>query len=72
MIPEVSNAIEQLDKIAQRAMEGKPYDHFGKYVAAELRQLPNRQAILLQQEIQDRITRAKLSCLPPDGPLIFL
>lgn len=63
--PEIADAILQLDKIAQNAVEDKPYDQFGKYVAAELRQLPQRQAILLQQEIQNCITRSKLSCLPP-------
>ena len=63
--PEIADAIQQLDKIAQNAVEDKPYDQFGKYVAAELRQLPQRQAILLQQEIQNCITRSKLSLLPP-------
>ena len=63
--PEIADAIQQLDKIAQNAVEDKPYDQFGRYVAAELRQLPQRQAILLQQEIQNCITRSKLSCLPP-------
>lgn len=63
--PEIADAIQQLDKIAQNAVEDKPYDQFGKYVAAELRQLPQRQAILLQQEIQNCIIRSKLSCLPP-------
>ena len=43
--------------------EEKPCDQFGKYVAAELRQLPQRQAVLLQQEIQNCITLAKLSFL---------
>jgi len=57
--PEIADAIQQLDTIAQNAVEDKPYDQFGKYVAAELRQLP--QAILLQQEIQNCITRSKLS-----------
>jgi len=63
--PEIADAIQQLDKIAQNAVEDKPYDHFAKYVAAELRQLPQRQAILLQQEIQNCIARSKLSLLPP-------
>lgn len=60
---EISAAIHQLDKIAQNAAEEKPYDQFGKFVAAELRQLPQRQAILLQQEIQNCIIRSKLSSL---------
>lgn len=44
---EISKAIQQLDKIAQNAAEKKPYDQFGKFVAAELRQLPKRQAIFV-------------------------
>ena len=59
--PEIADAIQQLDKIAQNAVQDKPYDQFGKYVAAELRQLPQRQAILLQQEIKNCVTRSKLS-----------
>ena len=52
-----------MDRIAQSAAEEKPYDQFGKYIAAQPRQLPQRQAILLQQEIQNCITLAKLSFL---------
>jgi hypothetical protein len=63
--PEMADAIQRLDKIAQNAVEDKPYDQLGKYVAAELRQLPQRQAILLQQEIENCITRSKLSLLTP-------
>ncbi|XP_063238257.1 uncharacterized protein LOC134539857 [Bacillus rossius redtenbacheri] len=48
--------------------EERPCDQFGKYVAAELAQLPQREAILLQQEIQSCITRCKLSCLGPELP----
>ena len=61
--PEIADAIQHLDRIAQSAAKEKPYDQFGKYVAAELRQLPQRQTILLQQEIQNCITLAKLSFL---------
>jgi hypothetical protein len=50
---------------AQNAVEDKPYDQFGKYVAAELRQLSQRHAILLQQEIQNCVTGSKLYCLLP-------
>lgn len=63
--PDIAMAIEQLDKIAQSAYEEKAYDQFGKYVAYELRQLPQRQAILLQSEIQSCITRIRLSSLEP-------
>ncbi|KAL4105164.1 hypothetical protein QTP88_020436 [Uroleucon formosanum] len=47
------------------AYEKKAYDQFGKYVAYELRQLPQRHAILLQSEIQSCITRIRLSTLEP-------
>jgi hypothetical protein len=67
-VPKIADAIQHLDRIAQSAAEEKPYDHFGKYVAAELRQLPQRQAILLQQEIQNCITLAKLSFLETAFP----
>lgn len=63
--PDIAIAIEQLDKIAQSAYEEKAYDQFGKYIAYELRQLPQRQAILLQSEIQSCITRIRLSSLEP-------
>jgi len=63
--PEISDAIEQLDRIAQSASTEKAYDQFGKHVANELRQLPLRQAILLQSELQRCITRMCLSCLEP-------
>lgn len=63
--PEISDAIEQLDRIAQSASTEKAYDQFGKHVAYELRQLPPRQAILLQSELQSCITRMRLSCLEP-------
>jgi GTPase Era involved in 16S rRNA processing len=61
--PEIADAIQHLDRIAQSVAEEKPYEQFGKYVAAELRQLPQHQAIILLQEIQNAITLAKLSFL---------
>lgn len=66
---EVSQAIQKLDQIAHKVTEDKQYEQFGKYVAAELRQLPKREAILLQQEIQSSITRSKLNAL--DNEQVF-
>jgi len=63
--PDIAIAIEQLDKIAQSAYEEKAYDQFGKYVAYELRQLPQRHAILLQSEIQSCIIWIRLCTLEP-------
>lgn len=60
---EITMAIQQLDKIAKNAAEEKPFEQFGRLVASELRFLPQREAILLQQEIQNCITRSKLNYL---------
>lgn len=30
--PEIGDAINQLNRIAENVSEGKPYDEFGKYV----------------------------------------
>ncbi|GFW95264.1 hypothetical protein TNCV_314651 [Trichonephila clavipes] len=60
---EIAQAIQKLDEIANKSTEDQPYDLFGRYVASEMRQLPNRAAILLQQEIQNCITRCKLNTL---------
>lgn len=68
---QISVAIHQLDKIAQNTVEDKLYDQFGKFVEAELPQLPQRQAILLQQEIQNSIIRSKLTSLEPAVNLNF-
>lgn len=64
---EISSAITKLDDIANKAGIEKPYDLFGRYVASELRQMPNRAAILLQQEIQNCITRSKLNILESEA-----
>ena len=61
-------AITQLDKIAHDVAEEKPYEQFGRFIAAELRQLPQQAAIMLQQEIQNSIITAKLSCLENANP----
>ena len=56
-------AISQLDNIAKNASQDKPFDQFGKFVACELRSLQPRQAILLQQKIQNLIIESKLNSL---------
>ncbi|XP_055380510.1 uncharacterized protein LOC129611398 [Condylostylus longicornis] len=61
--PEMSDQPNNFPRIIENSNQEKPFDQFGKYVAAELRQLPQRQAILLQQELQNCIIRTKLSCL---------
>ncbi|VEN34223.1 unnamed protein product [Callosobruchus maculatus] len=65
---EVSETIKKLHDIVKESFDDKPYDQFGKLVASELRLLPQRQAILLQQEIQNCIIRFKLSSLEQQAP----
>ena len=60
---EISLAISQLDNIAKIASDEKPFDQFGRFVASELRSLNPREAILLQQKIQNCIIESKLNSL---------
>lgn len=62
--PAVTNLERPRPSVTQEDSPGeKPFDIFGKYVAAELHQLSERHAILVQQEIQNCITKARLACL---------
>ena len=60
---EVSQAILKLDQIAKGQTEEKRFDQFAKFVASELRLLPEREGLLLEQEIYGSITRARLAYL---------
>lgn len=61
----VHSALEEFNEIVSKVNKQDAFDSFGQYVAAELRELPNRKAIILQQQMQNLITNAKLSCLQP-------
>ncbi|KAF5295379.1 hypothetical protein FQR65_LT01571 [Abscondita terminalis] len=65
---EISKAIKKLDEVAKESLDEKLYDQFGKFVVSKLRLLPQRQAILVQQEIQNSIINAKLSSLEQEAP----
>lgn len=67
-LTEISQAIEKMHEIAKESSDEKPYDQFRKIVASELRLLPQRQAILLQQNIQNCIICFNLSSLEQQAP----
>lgn len=57
--------INKLHEVAQLASEEPEdqYDTFGKHIASQLRQLPIRSFILLQEKMQQLITAERLLCL---------
>ncbi|PSN40161.1 hypothetical protein C0J52_14093 [Blattella germanica] len=59
----VEKVSKKLNQVIEKLDNEDAFEKFGKYVAAELRQLPKRPAILLQLEIQNTIAQAKLSRL---------
>lgn len=58
--PLLENALASLDEMAGKIKNEDACDKFGKYVSSQLRELPLRQRILLQQEIQTAITNSVL------------
>nr|XP_022900787.1 uncharacterized protein LOC111413889 [Onthophagus taurus] len=60
----VQGALEEFNDIVSKVNKQDAFDVFGQYVAIELRELPSREAIILQQQIQNLITNTKLSNLP--------
>jgi hypothetical protein len=53
-------------------MKNNSYDEFqqfGYHIAAQLRQLPLKNALLLQEKVQSLITRERISCMTSPSPL---
>lgn len=65
---DIQNALQGFNEIVSKVNKQDAFELFGQYVGAELRELPVRPAIILQQKIQNLIFDAKLSCLPPSLP----
>lgn len=64
--PLLENALASLDEMAGKIKNEDACDKFGKYVSSQLRELPLRQRILLQQEIQTAITNSILRNISSD------
>lgn len=58
------SAVDKLHDIAQLTTDTEDeYDKFGKHIAAQLRQLPVRNFIILQEKMQSLITAERLACM---------
>lgn len=64
--PLLENALASLDEMAGKIKSEDACDKFGKYVASQLRELPLRQRILLQHEMQTAITNSILHNISSD------
>lgn len=68
--------MQDIAEIAAGGEKEDQYDTFGRYVASQLRELPLREFISVQNKIQNLITAARLSCLDdersiPVSPVFF-
>lgn len=75
----MENAIEKLNKITANRPSATNYqadeaEVFGKYVATQLRELPIKNRLTLQDKIQSMLTRERIALLPstpsPFSPMI--
>ncbi|KAF0703933.1 MADF domain-containing protein, partial [Aphis craccivora] len=64
-ISPIEKAISKLDSIAKECVvkEDDEFETFGKHVANQLRKIPLERALILQNDIQGLLTRARLHCL---------
>lgn len=62
-INKVNDALAKLQDISTNRKQEDEYDNFGKHIASQLRLLPARNAIILQEKIQSLITHVRLVCL---------
>ena len=67
--PDRINAVESaISKLQNYKIEDQ-CDRFGKHVAGQLRELPLRSFVVLQEEIQSLITNGRLHCMNTPSPL---
>ena len=62
-INQVNEALAKLQDISTNRKQEDEYDNFGKHIVSQLRLLPTRNAIILQEKIQSLITHERLVCL---------
>jgi len=64
-ISPIEKAISKLDSIAKEcvAKEDDEFETFGKHVANQMRKIPLKRALILQNDIQGSLTRERLHCL---------
>lgn len=65
----VESAISKLQDLSKNRHLEDQYDTFGKHVAGQLRELPLRSFVILQEKIQSLITNERLKCMNTLSPL---
>jgi len=65
----VKSAIWKLQNLSQKRYLEDQYDRFGKHVAGQLRELPFRSFVVLQEKIQSLLTNERLHCMNTPSPL---
>jgi HSP90 family molecular chaperone len=65
----VESAISKLQNLSQNRYIENQYDRFGKHVAEQLRELPLRSSVVLQEKIQSLLTNERLQCTNTPTPL---
>jgi len=65
----VESAISKLQNLSQNRYLEDQYDRFGKHVAGQLRELPLRSFVVLQEKIQSLLTNERLHCMNTPSPL---
>jgi hypothetical protein len=65
----VESALSKLQNLSQNRYLLDQYDGFGKHVAGQLRELPLRSFVVLQEKIQSLLTNERLHCMNTPSPL---
>jgi hypothetical protein len=65
----VESAISKLQNLSQNRYLEDQYDTFGKHIAGQLRELPLRSFIVLQEKIQSLLTNERLNCMNTPSPV---
>jgi hypothetical protein len=70
-IDAVESSILKLQNLSHNLYLEDRFDRFGKHVAGQLRDLPLRSLVVLQEKIQSLITNERLRCIKTPSPLLL-
>jgi hypothetical protein len=65
----VESAISKLENLSQNRYLEDQFDRFGKHVAGQLREIPLRSFVVLQEKMQRLLTNERLHCMNTPSPL---
>jgi hypothetical protein len=63
------SAISKLQNLSQNRYLEDRCDRFGKHITGQLRELPLRRFVVLQEKIQSLLTNERLHCMNTPSPL---